>query len=504
MSLGDLFVQLGVVGDASEIDDVIKKAKTQLELTEKQIKANEKLKGGASKFEKSFKFDKIRQQFAKFQSGFNAGMSGKNGVLGLLRGLGQGLAKVGAGGLSLALGLGVVIGVLAGIVTTTIKAYKTIDRLTESLIQDNQQWVNFANQTDLSLKALQGYSGVASMFDKSLGKQGAAGTIQALNDKLFELQLTGEGARGFQIAGINPVGQDAFGVLEQVRKRIGKLNNTQSAYLLRQIGLDPRLLPMLRMTSAEFERLRKIEERYILTEEQRRNIQELNIQLEIARHKWQYLKDRVILAIMPHFVRLTKNLTFLVEVWVRFIRNIVVFHDWMQKSNTVLGKTITIINKIRDALFTLLHPFIAISKFLYELLDDIEHYVNGGGSEIGVIMYQLDRIKNGFSLDGAVPNWLKLLVNAADKLYSLFGGGKNPIPNIIRPDVTNTDTNKKGGLFGKIPFNPLNPVETANWVVRKMSDNRAVYQYNYINTSESAGEVDNNLRFAMGSMTPIG
>lgn len=503
MSLGELCVQLGIVGDASEIDDVIKKATKQLKLTQEQIKANEKLKGGASKFEKSFKFDKIRQQFAKFQSGFNAGMSGKNGVLGLLRGLGQGLAKVGAGGLSLALGLGVVIGVLAGIVTATIKAYKTIDRLTESLIQDNQQWVNFANQTDLSLKALQGYSGVASMFDKSLGKQGAAGTIQALNDKLFELQLTGEGARGFQIAGINPVGQDAFGVLEQVRKRIGKLNNTQSAYLLKQIGLDPRLLPMLRMTSAEFERLRKIEERYILTEEQRRNIQELNIQLEIARHKWQYLKDRVILAIMPHFVRLTKNLTFLVEVWVRFIRNIVVFHDWMQKSNTVLGKTITIINKIRDALFTLLHPFIAISKFLYELLDDIEHYVNGGGSEIGVIMYQLDRIKNGFSLDDAVPNWLKLLVNAADKLYSLFGGGKNPIPNIITPDVTNTDTNKKGGLFGKIPFNPLNPVSTANWVVKKLSDNRAVYQYNYINTSESASEADNNLRFAMSSMTPI-
>ena len=38
MSLGDLFVQLGVVGDAKEIDDVIKKAEKQLKLTQEQIK----------------------------------------------------------------------------------------------------------------------------------------------------------------------------------------------------------------------------------------------------------------------------------------------------------------------------------------------------------------------------------------------------------------------------------------------------------------------------------
>lgn len=493
MSLGDLFVQLGVVGDAKEIDDVIKKAEKQLKLTQEQIKANEKIKETSQKFEQSFKFGKISEQFKKFQMGFRAGFSGKNGINGLINGLGQGLKMAGGSGLAAAAGIGLAIGAIVGIGIATVKAYQAIDRLTESLVNNNQQWVNLANQTDLAFDRLQGYAGVAGLLDKSLGAGGAANSIAQLNERLFELQLTGQGARGFQIAGINPTGQDALGVLEQVRNRISGLKNTQATYLLKQIGLDPKLLPMLRMTADEFEHLRQVEQRYILTEEQRRDIQRMNIQLEIAKQKWQYLKDRAILAIMPHFVRLTKNLAFLVDIFIKGAKWISEWNDKLHDMNTGLGRVYTAIEKINQLFgaFSFLNPF----KFLYDLFDDISGYYNGEKSVFGAFLYQLERLQQGLSMDDALPAWLKMLVSAADKLYSLFGGGKGAGLNL--------DDNPLSQGIDKIPFNPLNPLSAGQFLAKQITDNRVINQTIHIITSEAAQVVNNGLRYAYGGMGSV-
>lgn len=490
MSLGDLFVQLGVVGDAKEIDDVIKKAEKQLKLTQEQIKANEKIKQTGKQFEESFKFGKISEQFKKFQMGFRAGFSGKNGINGLINGLGQGLKMAGGSGLAAAAGIGLAIGAIVGIGIATVKAYQAIDRLTESLVNNNQQWVNLANQTDLAFDRLQGYAGVAGLLDKSLGAGGAANSIAQLNERLFELQLTGQGARGFQIAGINPTGQDALGVLEQVRNRISGLKNTQATYLLKQIGLDPKLLPMLRMTADEFEHLRQVEQRYILTEEQRRDIQRMNIQLEIAKQKWQYLKDRAILAIMPHFVRLTKNLAFLVDIFIKGAKWISEWKDKLHDMNTGLGRVYTAIEKINQLFgaFSFLNPF----KFLYDLFDDISGYYNGEKSVFGAFLYQLERLQQGLSMDNAIPAWLKMLVSAADKLYSLFGKKGGNVA-ITEPSITN-------GL-------PISDASAINNISNKTAsyttNSPTITQHNMIYTTESGQAANNSLRFAFGSMASV-
>lgn len=498
MSLGELFVQLGVVGDASEVDDVIKKAQKQLELTKKQINANEKLKNGAKKFEENYKFGKIQKQFAKFQAGFRSGFSGKNGLGGIIQGLSQGFKAIGTGGLTATLAIGAVVGAIAAFVVGAAKAYQALDRLTESLVQSNQQWLNFMNQTDLALDKLQGYAGVASLFDKSLGMEGAAGSIQALNDRLFELQLTGQGSRGFRIGGINSVGQDAFGVLEQLRMRIKGLNNTQASYLLKQLGLDARLLPMLRMSSEEFERLRRVEERYVLTADQRLEIQKMNIQLELSRQKWQYLKDRAVLAIMPHFVRLTKNLTFITECWVRSGKAIADWWKQLNKANSVIGKSIQFVKALGSVIMAITAPFVWIFKELYEWVDDFEHYMNGGRSVIGLIMGQLSKLKQGLSLDGNIPAWIRMFVYAVDKLDRLLHRKNNPypVPSLPTPnDGGGTNTNPTGVL----PFNPLNPHSVGQYLTKKIVDNRSVNQYNNIYTTETAMDVGENLRYAMGS-----
>ena len=262
-TVGELFIELGVKGDAKKVEDFTKKVEALAKQFGINLRRQEKTNQGLSNMVK-----KLRN-------------------------------------VSLA-------------ITATIYA---VEKMTDALVKDNQVWMQFEQQTDLSLKTLQGYAGVASLFDKSLGMHGAAGSIQALQDKLFELQLTGEGARGFQIAGINPVGQNAFGVLEQVRERIKGLNDTSATYLLRQLGLDPKMLPMLRMERSEFERLRQIEERLTLTEEERAKIQELQMKREIAHQKLRLAQQRLMLALLPLWTKLTDIAGVLAESVAKVMRN---------------------------------------------------------------------------------------------------------------------------------------------------------------------------------------
>lgn len=247
-SVGELFIELGVEGDASKLDEFSKK----VQKLAKDINVNiTKQKQSNKGFEQAIKtFRRV-----------------------------------------------------AIAVTGTVFA---IEKLTNSLMNNNQTWLSLQNQTDLTISKLQGYAGVASLLDKSFGMQGAAGSIAQLNEKLFELRLTGEGAKGFQIAGINPAGQDAFGVIEQVRERIKSLNNTQATYLLKQIGLDPKLLPMLRMERDEFEKLRQVEERLQLTDEERKQILQYQIRLGIAHNQMQLAMQRLTLALMPLWTKLVE------------------------------------------------------------------------------------------------------------------------------------------------------------------------------------------------------
>lgn len=495
MSLGELFVELGTIGDTKQLEKFVAKVREANVEIEKQIKANDKLKQSGSRYQQ------VLQNFKKFQDGFKSASFKGKGLGGIFNTLSQGLKAFSTSGM-VAVGVaGLVVGAFVGLGVAFVKAYQHVDKLTESLIRDNQQWVNLIHQTDLAFDKLQGYSGVAGLFDKTLGMNGAAGSIQQLNDRLFELRLTGQGAKGFQMAGISGTG-DAIEVLDQLSVRVKQLkSDTASSWMLKQLGLDPRILPMLKMERGEFEKLRKTIVDYSLTADQRLQIQQYNVQLEIARHKWQYIKDKIVLALLPHFVRLTRNITFLVDGLAKFVKFIHNGWKYMHDMNTALGKTVFFFEKIQGLFGALsfLNPF----KWLYELIDDVEHYFNGGGSVIGVLMFQLEKLQNSFNMNFEMPSWLQKLSDAADKLFSLFGNGKNSVPD-ANTNQTNPALTSLQPTVGNVPLiNPLNPLNMAKWMMQQVADNRTINQTNNIYTSETGETVNNQFRYAMGSMPNI-
>lgn len=513
-SLGELFIELGVVGDTKELDKALNTMKETIKAVDKQIQQSERLrryheelakattKGEKDAIKNEFaltvKKNKLLEQADATKKNIEANKELANNIAGVVKGV-------------------------AGFVTAVSGAIWAVNKLTNQLVQSNQVFLNLTRTSDISLNTFQKWDSVGKM----LGVQNAADQIEGLNERLFELMLTGEGARGFQLAGINPMGQDANGVMEQIRNRISGLSDTSASYLLKQMGLDPQMLHLLRMSREEFEVLNAEMARFRLTPEQRASIQQMNIQLQIASQKLQYLKDRAILAIMPYFVRFVDMMAKIGDG----IRNIV---RWIRTSNSgwatatriIIGVTaaltgiVTVIKTLpmlisgvtiairilQGALLALTaHPIIAgltaLIGAIMLIADDFSHYANGGGSVIGVIAKGLEELNVQGFLDFPVPKWLEYLIRVID----FFNGNaeKRVEAQVFEDEVRKIDPNvvkTKDGGYADIPPEFLLSPSAQNNIINNnrtasTNSNNTIYQNNYIETQQPAQTIAQELTF---------
>lgn len=354
---------------------------------------------------------------------------------------------------------------IRGVALAVTGAIYALNRLTDSLVHSNQELLNLTRTSDISLGTFQKWNNIGRM----LGVKNAAQQLEGLNQRLFELMLTGEGARGFQLAGINPIGQSAEGVMEQLRNRVSGMSDTSASYLLQQMGLDPTMLHLLRMSREEFEALGRAVEKYQLTPEQRREIQRLNAQLEIARIKLQYIKDRAILALMPIMVRFTESLARVSEGIARIVKGVMDFLDRVPAIKAALLA-------IGAAFLIAFHPVIAILTALYLIIDDIMAYFNGGGSMLGVLLNFCDELGNKLkdisNIDGSE------LLSQLISLLSLL------------------NSTALGASIGANAANLITPQSRINNSVTNNSDNRQVNQRISINTNQPALDIKNELYHA--------
>lgn len=305
-------------------------------------------------------------------------------------------------------------------------AIYALHRMTDALLKQNQEWLNLTRTSDVALDTFQKWDSVG----KTLGVNNAADQIKNLNDRLFELKLTGRGASGFIIAGINPT--NAEDVMEQLRNRIKGMDDTSASYILKQMGLDPNMLHILRMSREEFEGINAELKKYRLTAEQRKQMQFFNYQIQIAAQKLEYLKQKVILAILPAWTKFMHSLARVTEGVVKFV-------GWLKSAldtcpplvKGILG-IVTAVGVLRKALklLKLEDPFYLtislITGAIYLLIDDIVGYFQGKDSAIGAILYFFDEIDEKLN-SIETPQWVKdilLILQNANALNNIKNGGK--------------------------------------------------------------------------------
>lgn len=391
-SLGELFIELGVVGDVKPLEKALSTMKKATKEMELQYNAAKRL----AKYLDDIKKAQTEKEKADIKKRFEIAVRKDNEFklaqkIEKQKEFANGIAGVAKG-----------IGIFVGAVTAAAVA---VNKFTNDLVSSNQEMLNLTRTTDTALSTFQKWNGIGKM----LGVENAAQQLESLNERLFELQLTGEGARGFQRAGINPLGQDAEGVLEQLRGRVAGLSDTAATYLLKQMGLDPRMLHLLRMSRSEFEALGETVRKYQLNDDQRSEIQALNVQLQITAQKLQYLKDRAVLAIMPAWIRFMESFSGVTEIlkdfgekiskfvvkWrglvVGFVAGLSRLESIKKLFVSISGVVGGLITKIPilGGVFTALGGVFARTLLpltaLYLLLDDLAVYMQGGNSVIGEV-----------------------------------------------------------------------------------------------------------------------
>lgn len=350
---------------------------------------------------------------------------------------------------------------IAGVATAITGAVYAINKLTDSLVQSNQEFLNLTRSSDISLGVFQKWNNIGRM----LGVKNAAQQIEGLNQRLFELMLTGEGARGFQLAEINPIGQGAEGVMEQLRARVAGMSDTSATYLLKQLGLDPTMLHLLRLTKDEFEALGQTIKKYQLTPEQTQQIQAMNVQLQIAQIKLRYLKDKAIMAIMPYVLE--------------FMKSVARVAEGLSKIPKVVYDIAGAIGILSAALWALnAHPLIAaitaIIGVLYLLVDDVMAYFQGGGSILGVL--------------------LKFFEDLGQKLKDIFNIQESPLIAQILKLLS--FVSNPGGFMVNAASNLITPEARGNSNVNNNVDNRQVNQNININTNQPADNIKAELYHA--------
>lgn len=356
-------------------------------------------------------------------------------------------------------------------------AIYALNRMTNTLVQNNQEFLNLIRNSDIALGSFQKWNNIGRMF----GVKNAAQQLANLNQRLFELKLTGQGAEGFMLAGINPMGQDAEGIMEQLRNRVAGLDDTAATFLLTKMGLDPSMLHLLRMTREEFEAFNQQTAQYRLTEEQVKQIQALNAQLEIARMKLQYLKDRAILAIMPYFVKFMQHIVNVVEGLKGLAKLTTHYLNMMSPLQKGILGVATAIGVLKAALIALsAHPIVAgisaILGALFLILDDIGAYFKGGRSGIGYLLYFFDELAEKLrSIE--MPDWLSHLAGIVQNV-SRFMYNINPFTWAM-PDY-DTVYNTMRGVAG----------------ITNNNDNRQVVMNNTITTAQTGQTVSNELAYA--------
>lgn len=555
-SLGELFIELGVVGDTKELEklnkklkEVAKKADDFVKTIQEEIEYNEKLEEITKKVAEATQDlanAKTEEAKATAQSAIAAAEAQKKRLEELKAAKEAAKAahndvevnqnaidskkEVAKNVAGVVKGIGVFVGAITG-------AAIAVNKFTNDLVQSNQALLDLTRTTDIAQGTFQKWGSIGKM----LGVENADQQLASLNQRLFDLMLTGEGARGFQLAGINPMGQDAEGVLEQLRARVSGMNDTTATYLLQQMGIDPKMLYLLRIGRKEFEELGRTIEKYQLSRDDTKKIQAMNIQLQIAGIKLKYLKDKAIMAIMPAWNQFMASLARVVEglsTAVKWVSDFISKSPALQSALKGIAAAMAIILAITQPLWA---AFVA----LYLVIDDIVGYFQGKESTTGLLLGYLDdyiqELKDKFgdlSLDKVIPQVTldvgEIIIKAGKVTldntpwgallkYQQYNSLKNIDPNLLTPKqremrekVLNSYEGQNGTATGgaaPIGYTGILPNLDNMFITPTMqrnlsyntsnttnTDNRTINMTNNIQTSQPVFDIQSQLAFARNAM----
>lgn len=314
---------------------------------------------------------------------------------------------------------------MAVVVTAAIYA---IDRFAESTARASIALGNFAVQTGLSAQKLQQWQFAATMSNTAMSVDSVTSSITGLSQALMEIRMGGGNPEAFRWLGVNPMGKDAFQVLEGLSKTVKTLDPAFASMMLSNIGLSADWVNVLSegedALKQMFDRAPQRSNAYI------KSMQTIGKLSKEFRLNISFFFEKIIIRGMPAI----KAFYGFVERGMRSLSGIVEMLFRVGESMYRVWSSIPDGLRVALMLFTMIRaPLVA----LLLLLDDFSTWMNGGQSLFGDIYESLQNVGNGLydifnkiagivrdsivaPLDGLLD---KMQIGSTGKAAAAVGGG---------------------------------------------------------------------------------
>ena len=297
---------------------------------------------------------------------------------------------------------------------------------------------NFTNQTGLSIQGLEKWQ----IAGKQVGVQAdtVANSIKTLQSNLNEIALGRGNISPYFLLGITPGGKSPFQILEEVRSKIKSLPPAIAVNRMKELGVDPTMINLLRLTRQEQEKLASVA--HGMTDQQAQSYLQMSQELAQINAQMQEMGTSAGLWLKP----LLDDVSFLTNL----------FHNNHQALVEVAGALAIVGIAASAAFFPWLLTATAISAALAGIIlimDDIITYFRTGksaGSEFGNTVEKALK-----SLEHSSMNWLweKGLISSQGPTLGAqapaIAGGHSNVFNIVvhdnsgRPHETVADEFKR-------------------------------------------------------------
>lgn len=282
-----------------------------------------------------------------------------------------------------------------------------LDKFVNGTLKGVVALTSLNKQTGLSIKQIQKWQQAGQLADLSLSVENISGSIAKLQDNLSQIRRGKGNIAPFQMLGIDIAGKNAFQVLEGIRKNIQGIDNATAVNLIKKLGLDPKFISILRLSSKEFE---KLGQNMFLSSAQQRAILNVGKNFKMLTLRLKALKDQAVAKIAPQLDKMIKNFFMWIDKNGQKIINTIselgeVFKSFAQAiGNTfallseLLEKVLGLENGMKSLILILgllslsFSPFLAGLVLIIGFLDDIKVWMEGGDSLFGKFYDFLDGI----------------------------------------------------------------------------------------------------------------
>lgn len=276
MKLGELFINLGVQGDTKKLKEALKDMQEAEKKTARLI-AKEKALSEATTDEQKALIKKnfaLKEEIEETQKLITANEEHERRIKGTI---GATMKMIGV--------------ITAGVIA--------LDRMGNSLIKNNQAYITFNQQTGLSINRLNRMSTLAQLSGAGMSAEQVMGDLQGLQQRIFELGLTGQGSQAFAMLGFNPMGMKSDQVIMALRQRLRGLSAEQKSYFLNQLGLSQEWLNVINLSDEKFKDYLKTSKELTLSDKERNKLAKYNELQQKNNMRWELAKQKLLITILP-------------------------------------------------------------------------------------------------------------------------------------------------------------------------------------------------------------